>query len=70
VDQESATGFEPNTQILATALQRDDAFPLELGRDGDRLERAHEAGIVDVHALEPAADDVRFECEADRLDLG
>ena len=70
VNQENSTGFEPNNQILAAAIERRDALTLELGGDGDRLERADEPRVVDLDPLERAAHDVRFERETDRLDLG
>src|SRR5206468_5903314 len=70
VDQENATGFESDNQILAAALQRSDPLALELRGDRERLERPDEPRVVDLDALERAADDVRLECETDRLDLG
>jgi hypothetical protein len=69
VNQENTTRLEPNNQILATALQGGDAFAFELGRDCERFERADEPRVGDLDALEGAADDVRLECEPDRLDL-
>jgi hypothetical protein len=69
VDQENPPGFEPNNQILAAAVERRDALPLELRRHRERLERADEPRVVDLHPLERATDDVRFERETDRLDL-
>ena len=70
VDQENATGFEANNQILAATLDGRDPFALELGGDGDRLERTDEARIGDLDSIEPPPDQLRLECEADRLDLG
>src|SRR4051812_2962717 len=70
VDQQNAAGLEPNDQILAPTLEGGDALTLQLRRDRDRLERSHEPGVVDLDALERAADDVRDERETDRLDLG
>ena len=70
VNQENATGLEPNNQILAAAFERRDAFTLELCCDRDWLERAHQSRVVDLDLLEAPADDVRLERETDRLDLG
>ena len=70
VDQQNAAGLEPNDQVLATALESGDALALQLRRDRNRLERAHESGVVDLDVLERSADDVRDERETDRLDLG
>src|SRR3954471_197161 len=70
VDQQNAAGLESNDQILAAALEGGNALTLQLGRDRDRLERAHEPGGVDLDVLERAADDGRDERETDRLDLG
>src|SRR6185503_12273627 len=69
VDQENPTGFEPNNQILAAAFQRCDTLAFELCSDGDRLEGTDEPRVVDVDLLEAPADDMRLECETDRLDL-
>ena len=70
VDQEHAAGFESDDQVLAAALERGDALALELRRDRERLEGADEPPVVDLDSLERATDDVRFERETDRLDLG
>jgi hypothetical protein len=70
VDQETSTGFEPNNQILASALERTDSLTFELRRDRLRLERTHEPRIPDLDFVEPPADDKWLECETNRLDLG
>jgi hypothetical protein len=70
VDQESATGVEPNNQILAATLQRGNALAFELGGHRTRLEGADETRIVNLDSLERAANEVRLEREPDRLDLG
>jgi hypothetical protein len=70
VDQESTTGFEPNNQILAAAVDGRDTLAFELRRHRGRLEWTHEAGVGDLDRLEASADQVRLECETDRLDLG
>ena len=70
VNQESSTGLEPKNQILAPSLERLHPLALELGADGDRLERAHETGVVDLDALEPPTDDVRLERATDRFHFG
>ena len=69
VNQESSTGFEPNNQILAATLECGNAFPFELGCDGRRLERTDEPRIANVDLLQPPADEVRLECETNRLHL-
>jgi hypothetical protein len=70
VNQENTTPLEPNNQILAATLDRDDTLALELGRDRLRVERADDPGVRDLHLLEHAADERRLEARADGLDLG
>ena len=70
VNQENATGFEPNNQILAAAIERCDPFSLEFGGHSGGVERPSEARVVDLDALEAAADELRLEPCPDRLDLG
>ena len=70
VNQESATGFESNNQILTTTLDRRDALAFELGRHRGWLVRTHEPCVADLDALEASADEMRLERETDRLDLG
>jgi hypothetical protein len=70
VNQENATALEPDNQILAATLDRDDSLVLELGRHRLRVERADDPGIRDLHLLEAAADECMLEARADGLDLG
>ena len=70
VNQESATSFEPNNQILAAAMERCDPLSLELGGHSGGVERPGETRIEDLDALEPAAQELRLEPQTDRLDLG
>jgi len=70
VNQQSASGLEPNDQILAATLERSHLLAFELGGDSDGLERTHEARIVDLDAVEPPPDEVRLELSSSRLDLG
>jgi hypothetical protein len=69
MDQEGTTRFEPDNQILASPFDGADAFALELGGDGLRLERPDETWVGDLDSVEPAPDQVRLELEADRLDF-
>src|SRR5437588_3382603 len=70
VNQQRATGFEPKNQILAAPLDRLDAFPLELARDGERLERPDEARVQDVDPVEPPTGQDGRERRPDGLHLG
>ena len=70
VNQENATAFEPNNQILPASVQRRDVLALELGRDGRGVERTRQAGVEDLDSLECPADEQRLELRSDRLDLG
>ena len=70
VNQESTTRLEPDNQILAAALQGAHAFALELRSHGPRLERPHKACVLDLDTVEPPPDQLRFELEPNRLDLG
>jgi len=70
VDQEYPTGFEPNNQILAPALDSLDALTFELGCDFLRLGWTRDARVEDGDALEPPPDQKRLKASADRLDLG
>jgi hypothetical protein len=60
VNQENATRLEPNNQILATAIDGDDSLALQLGGDSGGIERAREAGIVDLDAVQASADKRRL----------
>jgi hypothetical protein len=70
VNQESPPRLEPNNQILATALEHRHPFAFEFGGDRTRLEGPHESRIADFDSVEPPADEMRLELEADRLDFG
>jgi hypothetical protein len=70
VNQENATGFESNNYILATALNRSDAFTREFGRHLSRLVGTDEPRVEDLDRLElPAGEHGREAC-ANGLDLG
>lgn len=69
VDQESTTGLETDNQILAAAIDRGDAFVLQLGRNLDGVERSRQPRVGDVDMLEAAARQLRFEPAADGLDF-
>ena len=70
VDQEHATGFEPNNQILAAPLDGRHGLSLELGCDLPRLDGPGHAGIADLDTVETPADEDGLEAHANRLDLG
>jgi hypothetical protein len=70
VDQENATALEPNNQILAAPVQRDDALACELGRHLGRILGPRQPRVFDLDAPEPAADEHRLEAPAHCLDLG
>jgi hypothetical protein len=70
VDQESATGLEPNNQILASTLECAHALTFELPGDGVGLEGPDESWIANLDALQPTTDEVRLERATNRLDLG
>src|SRR6185437_3336556 len=69
VDQESPAGLEPDDQILPSALERRHSLSLELDGHLDRLERTHQARVVDLDFGERAADQMRLELDPDRLDF-
>jgi hypothetical protein len=69
VDQESPTGFEPNNQILAAAIDRGDVLALQLGSDLDRVERARQPRVGNLDTLEGAPDQPRLEPATDGLDF-
>jgi hypothetical protein len=70
VNQENATGLEPNNQILATAIDRDDSLAFQLCGHSGGVERAGEARIVDLDALETPTHQERLEPCSHGLDLG
>ena len=49
VNQERPTRFEPHNQILAAAIDGRDPLAFELARDLDRIERARQARVGDLH---------------------
>ena len=69
VNQENPPRFEPNNQILATALDRGHGLPLELGCDLPGVVGARQARVRDLDLHERAPDQVRLEAGPDRLDL-
>src|SRR5690348_1041983 len=70
VDQESATGFESDNQILAATVERLDALAGELGRHLGRLVRTHEPRVADLDVLEATPLEDRRDAAAHGLDLG
>ena len=69
MDQESATGFEPNNQILAAAVERLDALAFQLARDLARVGGPGQPGVRDGYPFEAATLDERREPTAHRLDF-
>jgi hypothetical protein len=69
VNQESATSLEPDNQILAAAIDRHDPLALQLSRDLDGVERARQARVGDVDALEAPPDQAGLESAPDGLDF-
>ena len=70
VDEEHATRFEPDDQVLAAALDAVDALADELAGDDRRCEGAHETRIVDRCVNDPRAFEHRRDAGANGLDLG
>ena len=70
VNQQNSTGLEPDNQILAAAIDGRDSLAFELGGHTGRVERAGQARIEDLDALEAPADERRARACADGLDLG
>jgi hypothetical protein len=69
VNQEKATAFEPNNEILAAAIDGHDTLAFELGRYLCRVIRTDKTRVVDGDALEAAADEPRLELPPDALDF-
>ena len=69
MDQESPTRLEPNNQILAAAIDRGDAYALQLGRDHDWVERTRQPRVGDLDTLEAAPGELRLEPATDGLDF-
>jgi hypothetical protein len=70
VNEERATRFEPKNQIFSAPLDRVDPLAFELGRDGNRLERAHQTRIEDLDVLEAPAFERGREPGPHRFHLG
>ena len=70
VNQERPTRFEPNNQILATAVDNGHPLTLEFPRDLDRVERARQASVGDLHLDKIAPFEHGHEPAANGLDLG
>ena len=70
VNEESATRFEPNNQILAAPLDSDDVLAGQLRRHLGGLVRADEPRVVDVDVLERSSCEDGLEPPAYGLDLG
>jgi hypothetical protein len=70
VNQENATAFEPDNQILATAIERRDSLSFELGGHFGGADGPGQARIDDLDPLEAAADEFGLESCPDGLDLG
>ncbi len=70
VNQESPTAFEPNNQILATAIEGLDPLPDELGGHSGGIERARQARVENLDMLEAAPGELRLELRANGLNLG
>jgi hypothetical protein len=70
VNEQSATGLEPNNQILAATLDRYDTLAFELGRHLGGLVGPNESRVVDLDTLEAAPLEDRRNLRPDRLDLG
>ena len=70
VNQENATAFEPNNQILAAAIERPDPLSFELDGDSGGIHGPREARVENLDMLEAAADELGLESCPDGLDLG
>jgi hypothetical protein len=70
VNQQSSSRLEPNNQILATAIDGEHAFALELSGGLERVVWSRQPRICDLDALEATALEERRKPAADGLDLG
>lgn len=70
VNQERATGFESNNQILAATIEGEHALRLQLGRHLGGVDGARQARVEDLDTLETATEERGLEPAADGLDLG
>jgi hypothetical protein len=70
VNQERASRFEPNNQILAATIDQRDALAVELVCHREWVERSREPRIGDPDLLEDPALEHRRQSSANGLDLG
>ena len=70
VNQERATGVEPNNQILAATIDSRDAFAAEFVCDLERVERPGQPRVADPNVLEDPSFQHGRKPPADGLDLG
>ena len=70
MNQENATAFEPDNQILAAAIECRDPLALELGGHSHGFVGPGEAWVEDLDAFEKAAYELGLEPCPDGLDLG
>jgi hypothetical protein len=70
VNQQDETAVEPDNYILATSIDRRNAFALELSGDGTGIEGAREPLVEDLDRSEHFASEDRRQLDSDRLDLG
>jgi hypothetical protein len=70
VNQQRPSRPEPDNQVLAAPLERENSFALELPRNVGGIARPRQARVGDVDALEPPTLEKRCKPCADRLDLG
>lgn len=70
VNQENATAFEPDNQILAAAIEPGDPLSFELGGHSGGILGPGETWIEDLDVLEAAPDEPGLEPCPDGLDLG
>ena len=69
VNQESATRFEPNNQILAATIDCHDPLAFQLGCDLDAVEWTRQPWVGDLDSLEAAPDEPGLEPATDGFDL-
>ena len=69
VDDEHHSAFQPDQQVLASALERHHAFALESRRDDCRIIGPGQPLVVDPRRADPPACDAGRESPALGLDL-
>ena len=69
MDEEAEAALEPEQQVLAATLDREDAIALELLRDLEEVVRPREPRVEDLDARERAALEPRRELRPDGLHL-